>query len=174
MFYFHGFPGSQVECDLLQPERELPGVDVRLIALDHPGFGSSTFQPGRRTLDWATDVDEAADLLGLDRFAVLGVSGGGPCALACGHALNGRVTRIGVAAGIAPPEAPGMDKAAIAKISRRYLVRRIQCASGCAATEFLAFTDAAGAIGSAALVQAGSVFVPCPASTSWRSWPCQL
>ena len=91
-----------------------------------PALAPRTFQPGRRILDWAADVDEAADLLGLDRFAVLGVSGGGPYALACGHALNSRVTSIGVAVGIAPPEAPGMDKAAIAKTSTRYLVRRVQ------------------------------------------------
>jgi pimeloyl-ACP methyl ester carboxylesterase len=68
--------------------------------LDRPGFGSSTFQSGRRNLDWAADVDEAADLLRLDRFAVLGV-----------------------AVGIAPPEAPGMDKAAIARTSRHWDLR---------------------------------------------------
>ncbi len=126
VFYFHGFTGSHVECELLQPESEVPGVDVRLIALDRPGFGSSTFQSDRSILDWAADVDEAGDLLELDRFAVLGVSGGGPYALACGHALKDRVTRIGVAAGIAPPDAPGMDKAAVARTSRRHFVRRIQ------------------------------------------------
>ena len=77
LFYFHGFPGSHAECELMQPERELAGVDVRLIALDRPGDNSSTFQPGRSILDWTADVDAAADLLRLDRFAVLGVSGGG-------------------------------------------------------------------------------------------------
>ncbi len=48
-----------------------------------------------------------------DRFAVIGVSDGGPYALACGQALKDRMTRIDVAVGIAPREEPGIDKAAI-------------------------------------------------------------
>ena len=38
------------------------------------GFGLSTFQKNRGFLDWPTDVADAADLLGIDRFAVLAVS----------------------------------------------------------------------------------------------------
>lgn len=128
VFYCHGFPGSHAEGELLQPGTELLGVNVRLIALDRPGFGASTFQHGRSILDWAADVNEAANLLSIDQFAVLGVSGGGPYALACGHALKDRVTSVGVAVGIAPREAPGMDTAAIARTSRRWLVRRVQFA----------------------------------------------
>jgi pimeloyl-ACP methyl ester carboxylesterase len=51
---------------------------VRLIAIDRPGKGLSAFQSSRRLVDWPDDVVEVATTLRLDRFAVLGISGGGP------------------------------------------------------------------------------------------------
>jgi pimeloyl-ACP methyl ester carboxylesterase len=101
---------------------------IRVIALDRPGFGGSTFQPNRGLLDWPRDVAEAADILGIDRFDVLGVSAGGPYALACGHALADRITRVGVVVGLAPMTATGMDDAAIAKTAKNRWVRRAQFA----------------------------------------------
>jgi pimeloyl-ACP methyl ester carboxylesterase len=53
-------------------------LGVRHIQLDRPGFGLSDFQPGRTVLDWPDDVAHVADLLGIERFAVIGVSGRGP------------------------------------------------------------------------------------------------
>jgi pimeloyl-ACP methyl ester carboxylesterase len=49
-----------------------------------------------------------ADILGVDRFAVIGHSGGGPHALVCAATLNDRVTRAAIVSGIGPianPEA---------------------------------------------------------------------
>ena len=113
----------------IQPTLERCGVNARLVALDRPGFGSSTLQPHRTLLDWPVDVSEAADQLGIDRFAILGVSGGGPYSLACGYALPDRVTRIGIVAGIAPIDAPGMDQAsAISGPSPHQTIRRVQFA----------------------------------------------
>ena len=66
---------------------------VRLICPDRPGFGRSTFQPGRTLLDWPSDVEQLADHLGLDQFGLIGHSGGGPHALACAAALPERITR---------------------------------------------------------------------------------
>jgi pimeloyl-ACP methyl ester carboxylesterase len=76
-------------------------MGVRLIAFDRPGYGKSDRKPGRRVADGAEDVSEIADALGLDRFAVLGRSGGGPHALACAALLPDRVTRVAVLVGLA-------------------------------------------------------------------------
>jgi pimeloyl-ACP methyl ester carboxylesterase len=50
----------------------------------------------------AHDVAQVADALALSRFAVMGASGGGPHALACGALLGERVTGVVCLAGIAP------------------------------------------------------------------------
>jgi pimeloyl-ACP methyl ester carboxylesterase len=105
-FYFHGHPGSRLEARLAHDAARNGGV--RVIALDRPGYGRSDFQAGRGILDWPKDVAEVADALGIDTFAVLGASGGGPYALACGRALPERVTRVGVVSGVGPYGAPGV------------------------------------------------------------------
>lgn len=126
IFYFHGFPSSRHEIELTKPVLEREDLPVQVIALDRPGFGSSTFQPERDLVDWASDVAEAADKLRIDRFSVLGVSAGGPYALACGHELADRITAVGVVAGLAPITAAGMTEAAIAKTANSRWFRRIQ------------------------------------------------
>jgi pimeloyl-ACP methyl ester carboxylesterase len=63
-----------------------------LAVFDRPGFGGSTRQPGRTVADGARDVLTIADHLALDAFAVAGVSGGGPCALAVAAGAADRVT----------------------------------------------------------------------------------
>ena len=65
---------------------------VRLISPDRPGIGRSTYQPGRRLLDWTADVERLTELLGIGRFAVMGWSAGGPYAAVCAAKLGGRVT----------------------------------------------------------------------------------
>jgi pimeloyl-ACP methyl ester carboxylesterase len=96
VFLFHGLPGSRLAIPELWPSE--PG-HVRVIAPDRPGMGTSTFQPGRRLTDWADDIRQLADALGLGRFGVAGFSGGGPHALAVAHGLPGRVIAAGCLAG---------------------------------------------------------------------------
>jgi pimeloyl-ACP methyl ester carboxylesterase len=79
---------------------------LRLVAPDRPGLGGSDPLPGRHLLDWAGDAGQLADALGWGHFPVIGVSGGGPFALACAAGLPGRLTRVAVVAGMAPPDAP--------------------------------------------------------------------
>jgi pimeloyl-ACP methyl ester carboxylesterase len=73
---------------------------LRLIAPDRPGYGLSDYQPGRRISDWPRDVLGLADGLSLDRFAVLGISGGAPYAVACAAALADRTTAVGIVGGL--------------------------------------------------------------------------
>lgn len=100
LFYFHGYPGSRLEAGLLANGAVRLGV--RVIGVDRPGIGRSTLKPHRRLLDWPDDVVALADDLDVDRFAVIGFSGGGPYALACAHAIPERMTGCAVVSGPGP------------------------------------------------------------------------
>lgn len=103
----HGTPGSRFGP---RPRSSvLYRLGVRLISYDRPGYGESTRMRGRRVADAAADVRCIADALGVDRFAVVGRSGGGPHALACSALLPDRVTRTAVLVGLAPSDAEGLD-----------------------------------------------------------------
>ncbi len=104
VFFLHGIPGSR----MFHPPNEITKrLGVRLICPERPGYGESTFQPGRRILDWPNDIAQLADSLGLDSFAVCGHSGGGPYTLACAYALPERITAGATISGAGPVDAPG-------------------------------------------------------------------
>jgi hypothetical protein len=77
---FHGLPGSRLSWGY--PPREPIPQGLRVIAPDRPGYGLSDPNPGRSLLDWADDMVQLADALKIARLAIVGVSGGGPGALA--------------------------------------------------------------------------------------------
>lgn len=112
VFLFHGLPGSRLSWGLLPRNPFPPGL--RFIAPDRPGYGQSDPKPHRTVLDWSDDVAELADTLEIEKFSVLGVSGGGPGALACAWKIPERLTSVGVVACPAPTNAPnvfeGMSK----------------------------------------------------------------
>lgn len=81
VFYFHGFPGSRLEAAIVKDK--LVDLDMHLVAIDRPGMGLSDYQKNRTILDFTEDVQELAENLGFENYGVLGVSGGGPYALAC-------------------------------------------------------------------------------------------
>lgn len=127
LIYCHGYPTNRIEYEAIAPAVDEAGVDVHVIVLDRPGYGSSTFQPGRTLLDWPHDVAEAVDQLGIDSFSVLGTSGGAPYAMACAVALPDRVTQLGLVVGVGPADAPGMgDSLILRNVSRFGLARRAQ------------------------------------------------
>ena len=104
VFFFHGTPGSR----LFRPPDEVTGsLGIRLICVDRPGYGGSTFLPRRQILDWPKDVSALADALGIHTFAVAGHSGGGPYALACAYCLPERVPAAVILSGAGPVDAPG-------------------------------------------------------------------
>ena len=106
VFLFHGLPGSRLSWGLL-PDNPFPS-GLRLIALDRPGYGRSDPRPHRTHLEWANDVAELADALAIDHFAMVGVSGGGPGALACAWKMPDRITSLNIVASPAPTNAPGV------------------------------------------------------------------
>jgi pimeloyl-ACP methyl ester carboxylesterase len=75
---------------------------LRLLSYARPSYAGSTPSPGRDVASAADDVAQLADALGVDRFAVMGASGGGPHALACAALLPGRVTGVVCLASLAP------------------------------------------------------------------------
>ena len=101
VLYFHGGGDSRLTRhpdDAIAEE-----LGVRLIAIDRPGCGRSDFAPRRTLVHWAADIERLVDTLGLDRFAVLGWSAGGPHALACARVLRDRVERAVVVGGLPEP-----------------------------------------------------------------------
>ena len=108
IFWFHGTPGGRHQVPPAA-RRFAAAQGVRLIALERPGVGGSTPHLYRSLVDWADDVEEVADRLGVGRFALVGLSGGGAYVLACAYRLPARVV-VGAAMGcVAPtcgPEAP--------------------------------------------------------------------
>ena len=106
VFLFHGLPGSRLSWGLLPDQPFPPGL--RLVAPDRPGYGRSDPKPGRSLLDWADDVTELADALGVEKFAIVGISGGGPGALACAWKIPQRLESVSVVSSAAPTNAPGV------------------------------------------------------------------
>ena len=115
VFFMHGWPASRLQgVGFGEAARAL---GVRILSPDRPGIGLSSFQPARRLLDWPPLLAELADTLGLERFRILAVSGGGPYAFAAAWAMPERVAAIAVASG-APPLAAENDWAGLMPIYR--------------------------------------------------------
>ena len=119
VFYFHGFPGSRLEPQSNHDAFLKAGI--QLLALDRPGIGHSTRKNKRKLLDWPDDVVEIAKILKLEKFSILGVSGGGPYALACARAIPGYLNKVTVACGLGPIDAPNATSGMM--LSNRVLVR---------------------------------------------------
>jgi pimeloyl-ACP methyl ester carboxylesterase len=105
---FHG--GLSSRLDAAPAHRAALDLGVRLLSPDRPGIGLSTFQPGRRLLDWPADVAALTDALGIDRFAVMGWSCGGPYAAVCGARMSDRITAVGLLSSAVPLELVGTTK----------------------------------------------------------------
>ncbi len=106
MIALHGTPGSHLK--FRGATEAAIAHRLKLIALDRWSYGN-TDAPSKPSLaGFAADVDEIADQLKLDRFAVLGISGGGPYAAAVAASLGYRVTAsalvspVGPIAGVTP------------------------------------------------------------------------
>jgi len=101
VLWFHGTPGGRRQ---VPPEMRTAAAErgVRLVALERPGVGASTAHAYTSILDVADDVEECVDQLGIDRFGLIGLSGGGPYVLACAHQFPERVVAGAIIGSVAP------------------------------------------------------------------------
>ena len=123
VFWLHGTPGARrqipVEARVFAEQQ-----GIRLIGVDRPGIGSSTPHQYENVLAFATDMQTMADVLGVGKMAVVGLSGGGPYALACAAAMPDRVIAAGVLGGVAPtvgPDAIGGGLVALGAMAAPFL-----------------------------------------------------
>src|SRR5215216_4690005 len=107
VFWHHGSPNIGAPPEPLFSAAERLGI--RWVSYDRPGYGGSTLRPDRDVASAAGDASAVADELGIDRFALMGHSGGGSHALACAALLPRRVLGMVVVAGMAPFGAEGLD-----------------------------------------------------------------
>jgi pimeloyl-ACP methyl ester carboxylesterase len=116
--WLHGTPGARrqipEEARLLAHERGL-----RIVGIDRPGIGSSTPHLYDDVRGFAGDLFTVADSLGLDELAVIGLSGGGPYALAAGHLRPDRVVAVAVLGGVAPTRGPDAAEGGLVSLAVR-------------------------------------------------------
>lgn len=107
VFWHHGTPNIGAPPEPLFDASTRLGI--RWVSFDRLGYGGSTTLPGRNVASAAECVSSIADSLGIETFAVMGHSGGGPHALACAALLPDRVLAVVSVAGLAPFDAAGLD-----------------------------------------------------------------
>jgi pimeloyl-ACP methyl ester carboxylesterase len=115
--WLHGTPGARTQV----PEEARSFAvreGLRIVGIDRPGIGRSTAHVYRDVASFADDLGVVLDALGIDHCAVIGLSGGGPYALAAGARLPERVTGVGSLGGVAPTVGPDAASGGIVDIAR--------------------------------------------------------
>ena len=98
VLYFHAAPSSRLEPLFLGDEL-FSRFGLRVICPDRPGIGLSDFQPDRGFSDWPKDIVYLADALGLEKFSVLGISGGSGYAAVCAAKIPEKLSKVVIASG---------------------------------------------------------------------------
>lgn len=106
VLFFHGIPGSRLLGASVHEQSVVLGA--RIVAIERPGCGRSDYRPASSVAAWAQTVRQVADELGIERFSALGVSGGGPYALACAALFPERVTTVALVSSVGTEEACGL------------------------------------------------------------------
>ena len=119
VFWLHGTPGARRQIP--EPAR-IAAVEegIRLIGVDRPGVGLSTPHLYDQLIDFATDLCELAERLGIAEFGLIGLSGGGPYVLACAHEMPERVRAAVVLGGVAPSVGPEAAPGSIVALAARF------------------------------------------------------
>jgi pimeloyl-ACP methyl ester carboxylesterase len=119
VLWFHGTPGGRRQVPPVG-RSEAEALGLRLVCVERPGVGGSTDHQYRAIAEWADDVAIVADDLGHERFAVVGLSGGGPYALACGARLADRIVAVGVLGGVVPSAGDDAVATGLVDLTRRF------------------------------------------------------
>ena len=115
VLFFHGWPSSRSMARLAHDAARK--LRVRLISPDRPGINGSSFKAERKLVEWPQVVAALTRHVGLDRYRVLAISGGGPYAFITGWAFPEQVQAIAVVSG-APPIAELTDFSGLWRIHR--------------------------------------------------------
>jgi len=122
VLYCHGTPGSSVECALVEQSACRHGL--RFIAPDRPGYGDTEAAHEMGYAAWAQAVMQLLRQLGIERYAVLGISGGGPNALALAAADVERIVALSLVCPLGPTALPELVRATHPFV--QWLLRRMQ------------------------------------------------
>jgi pimeloyl-ACP methyl ester carboxylesterase len=115
----HGTPGARRQIpDAARIAAE--EMDIRLIGIDRPGVGASTPHLYGQISDWIEDLEQILESLGIDRYAMLGLSGGGPYVLAAAHAMPERMVVAGILGGVVPTVGPDAAEGGIVSLTARF------------------------------------------------------
>lgn len=116
IIWMHGTPGARRQVPM-EARAYAAEHDLRIIGIDRPGIGTSTRHLYANVLDWVGDLEMVADALAIDTMRVIGLSGGGPYALAAGVGLPDRVHGVGVLGGVAPTCGPDAIRGGLVEIA---------------------------------------------------------
>ncbi|KWX68263.1 alpha/beta fold hydrolase [Mycobacterium sp. NAZ190054] len=121
VLWFHGTPGGRRQLPIVG-RRAAEKLGLRVVLVERAGSGLSDPHRYDRIGDWATDMAQVADVLGADRLGVVGLSGGGPFALACAAmpVLAGRVAAVAVLGGVTPSVGPDATCSGAIELARRF------------------------------------------------------
>jgi pimeloyl-ACP methyl ester carboxylesterase len=114
--WMHGTPGARRQIPF-EARAFAENNGLRIIGIDRPGIGSSTPHLYDNILDWTADLEILLDTLAVDTLRLIGLSGGGPYALAAGAALPDRVHGVGVLGGVAPTWGPDRAEGGIIQLA---------------------------------------------------------
>jgi pimeloyl-ACP methyl ester carboxylesterase len=116
--WMHGTPGARRQIPF-EARAIAEARGLRIIGIDRPGIGSSTPHLYPNILDWTHDLALLLDALAIDAARIIGLSGGGPYALAAGAGLPDRIHGVGVLGGVAPTRGPDAAEGGVVQLAVR-------------------------------------------------------
>ncbi|MAS53695.1 MAG: alpha/beta hydrolase [Pimelobacter sp.] len=118
LLWMHGTPGARRQIPF-EARQHAERQGLRIIGVDRPGIGSSTPHLYPDVLDWTADLELLLDALAVEDVRMIGLSGGGPYALAAGAGLPDRVRAVGILGGVAPTRGPDAAPGGIIQLAVR-------------------------------------------------------
>ena len=106
VLFFHGTPSSRLQVNNPAFASAASSIGCRIIALDRPGIGLSDYQ-SYTVASWPDIVMTFAKKLGLERFSLMGSSGGGRYVVACAWKIPQYITAAAIISGTCSFDLPG-------------------------------------------------------------------